>query len=135
MTDIETLLKPCMENIEVFNEKLTNDINRLKLSEGILLDPVKFGQTMQTYNEAIKRATLEFTENKDLLSEIALIMKELIVVIKENEELILKGITAAESKSQTKEKSEYKNTIASLNELNLNLRKIALYGNIDTLFS
>eukprot|EP00826_Nyctotherus_ovalis_P060601 TRINITY_DN8522_c0_g1_i3.p2 TRINITY_DN8522_c0_g1~~TRINITY_DN8522_c0_g1_i3.p2 ORF type:complete len:126 (-),score=45.00 TRINITY_DN8522_c0_g1_i3:19-396(-) len=123
-----------MENIELFNQKLTDDINRLVLSEGVLLDPARFGQAIEAYNEAIRRANLEFTENKDLLLEIAQMMEKLIEVIKENAELITKAIAIAETKAQTKEKSLYEMTMSDLNELNKNLERVAIHGNINCLY-
>jgi len=124
-----------MENIELFSQKLTDDINRLVLSEGVLFDPTRFGQAIESYNETIKRANLEFTENKDLLLEIAQMMGELIEVIKENAELIIKAISSAETKAQIKEKTMYETEINDLDLLNKNLEAIAIYGNINRLYS
>jgi len=123
-----------MENIGLFNEKLNNDINRLKLSEGIMLDPTKFALSLENYKDALQKVNSEFFEKRELLLEIADIMQELTKTIQENEKMILESIEISENKGNKKEKIVYENALNDLSNINKKYEKIAIFGNIDNLF-
>jgi len=123
-----------VKNINLINEKLVNDINRLRLSEDVSLDPGRFGQSIGEYKEMMAKANEMFVENRELLVEVGKLMEEIVVVVKENERLINKGIEVAEGTTRKKKKSEYEMVLKELNELNREAEGVTIYGNINNLF-
>ncbi len=119
----------------LLGEKLISDINRLRLGEGTLLDPTKFGQGIEAYSEAVRSLNEEYGEKREVLTDIARIMRELAEVTKENASLIGRGVMAAEAKSETQENRMYGVAMKEIRTLGKQLEAAAICGNIDSLFA